>query len=267
MRTKPYAGEQVIYKPRRATWRGPGHLSISDHMLLNPMQQKGKLALGTACSGKFYITNKRIIFEGDEISKECIIYLEETKAFRYERGGWLAFGSSLYVTKENSPEEEFTIENAEPNITNNLHYAREAAIHTKAIYCEEHLDYTQAIGLWDKLGKSQETDRVKKLIAKRHEKLLEFDEAANVYKELGMDDEVIRIRKLKSEERALNVDQTVVQGDQITKTEIKDSVLNRSNVGGGSSKMQELKDLAEMKKEGLISDKEYEKMKQEIIGK
>jgi hypothetical protein len=30
--------------------------------------------------------------------------------------------------------------------------------------------------------------------------------------------------------------------------------------------MQELKDLTEMKKEGLISNEEYEKMKQEIIG-
>ncbi len=43
-------------------------------------------------------------------------------------------------------------------------------------------------------------------------------------------------------------------------------MINRSNVGGGSSKMQELKDLTAMKKDGLISDKEYEKMKQEIIG-
>jgi hypothetical protein len=30
--------------------------------------------------------------------------------------------------------------------------------------------------------------------------------------------------------------------------------------------MQELKELGAMKKEGLISDEEYEKMKQEIIG-
>ena len=63
---------------------------------------------------------------------------------------------------------------------------------------------------------------------------------------------------------SVKVAQKVVHGDNVT--EIKDSVLNRSNVGGGSSKMQELKDLAEMKKEGLISDEEYEKMKQEIIG-
>jgi len=99
--------------------------------------------------------------------------------------------------------------------------------------------------------------------AKKHEKLLEFKEAATIYKELGMDDEVIRIR-----EAARNkVEQTVVQGDQITKTEIKDSVLNRSNVGGGSSKMQELKDLTEMKKEGLIDDAEFKQMKKEILGK
>ena len=65
---------------------------------------------------------------------------------------------------------------------------------------------------------------------------------------------------------SVNVAQKVVHGDEVTKTEIKDSVLNRSNVGGGSSKMKELKDLAEMKKEGLISDEEYEKMKLEIIG-
>ena len=72
--------------------------------------------------------------------------------------------------------------------------------------------------------------------AKQHEKLLEFDEAAEVYKRLEMDDDVIRVRKLKAEQGAVKVDQTVVQGDQITKTEIKDSILNRSNVGGGSSK-------------------------------
>ena len=47
-------------------------------------------------------------------------------------------------------------------------------------------------------------------------------------------------RKLKAEQGAVKVAQSVVQGDQITKTEIKDSVVSKSNVGGGSSKMQEL---------------------------
>jgi len=63
-----------------------------------------------------------------------------------------------------------------------------------------------------------------------------------------------------------NIYQHIVQGDQITKTEVKDSVLNRSNIGESNSKMQELEKLAEMKEKGLISDEEYEKMKLEIIG-
>ena len=62
-----------------------------------------------------------------------------------------------------------------------------------------------------------------------------------------------------------NVYQNIIQGDSITKTEVKDSVLNRSNLGG-SSKMEELKELNEMKGKGLISEEDYEKMKREIIG-
>ena len=66
--------------------------------------------------------------------------------------------------------------------------------------------------------------------------------------------------------KRVEVQQKVIHGDNIT--EIKDSVLNRSNVGsGGSSKMQELKDLTEMKKEGLIDDDEFKQMKKEILGK
>jgi hypothetical protein len=133
----------------------------------------------------------------------------------------------------------------------------------------------KALDLYLKFKFSKESNRISKIIkknikqgtikaAKNHERLLEFDEAAKIYKKLGMDDEVIRIR-----EAARNkVEQTVVHGDQVTKTEIKDSVLNRSNIGsGGSSKMQELKDLTEMKKEGLIDDDEFKQMKKEILGK
>ena len=47
----------------------------------------------------------------------------------------------------------------------------------------------------------------------------------------------------------------------------KDSVINNSNVGAGSSKMQELKDLTEMKEKGLIDDDEFKQMKKEILGK
>ena len=47
----------------------------------------------------------------------------------------------------------------------------------------------------------------------------------------------------------------------------KGSAINNSNVGAGSSKMQELKDLTEMKEKGLIDDDEFKQMKKEILGK
>jgi hypothetical protein len=65
---------------------------------------------------------------------------------------------------------------------------------------------------------------------------------------------------------AAKISQKIVHGDEVTKTEIKDSVLNRSTVGGGgSSKMQELKELKEMFDSDFISEEEMEKMKKEIL--
>ena len=98
--------------------------------------------------------------------------------------------------------------------------------------------------------------------AYEYEKILDFEKAAEIYNFYERTDELIKVRN-----KARNkVEQTVVKGDQITKTEIKDSVLNRSNVGSSSSKIQELKDLAEMKGKGLINNEDFEKMKKEIIG-
>ena len=86
--------------------------------------------------------------------------------------------------------------------------------------------------------------------------------------------EIARRRQLKRDERnrekqrVVKVNQTVVQGDQISKTEIKDSVLNRSNVGsGGKSKAEELREAKALLDEGLINEDDYEKMKKEILGK
>ena len=93
----------------------------------------------------------------------------------------------------------------------------------------------------------------------------DYDSAINIWERLEEIEEAARIRTLKAEQGSVKVAQKVVQGDEISKTEIKDSVLNRSSVGGSSSKMQELKDLTEMKEKGLISDEEFEKMKKEII--
>ncbi len=94
--------------------------------------------------------------------------------------------------------------------------------------------------------------------AKEHEELLEFEKAAKIYKNYGMKEDVIRVRKLKNKGRK------VVHGDTI----IKDSVLNRSNVGsGGKSKAEEIKEIKELHDEGTIDDDEFKQMKKEILGK
>jgi HEAT repeat protein len=94
-----------------------------------------------------------------------------------------------------------------------------------------------------------------------------LDDAEEWYTSAGILDKAAEMRKKKADMGAAKVSQKIVQGDEITKTEIKDSVLNRSNIGGGSSKMQDLKDLTEMKKEGIIDDDEFKQMKKEILGR
>ena len=103
-------------------------------------------------------------------------------------------------------------------------------------------------------------------VGAEYERLELYDDAEEWYTSHGMLEEAAAARRKKAEMGAAKVSQKVVHGDEITKTEIKDSVVSKSNVGGGSSKMQELKELTEMKKEGLITDEEFEKMKRNIIG-
>jgi len=95
-----------------------------------------------------------------------------------------------------------------------------------------------------------------KINAKEREDALDFETAIKLWEEAGEAKEAARVRKIVTEQK--RIDQTVVQGDQVTKTEIKDSVLNRSNVGGGSNdKIAKLEKIAEMKDKGIIDDDEF----------
>jgi protein-disulfide isomerase-like protein with CxxC motif len=59
-----------------------------------------------------------------------------------------------------------------------------------------------------------------------------------------------------------------IQGDNITKTEIKDSVLNRSNIGSnGKSKAEQVQNIKNLLDSGAIDDAEFRQMKKEILGK
>ena len=128
------------------------------------------------------------------------------------------------------------------------------------------LDYNKAIKAYKDAELPDEVIRVTRLMGDDKVKHLDYDKAIEIYESIGDKEAAKNARKLKAEQGAVKVTQKVVHGDEVTKTEIKDSVLNRSNVGGGSSKMQELEKLAEMKEKGLIDDDDYEKMKREIIG-
>jgi len=106
---------------------------------------------------------------------------------------------------------------------------------------------------------------VKAKIAKELERLLRYEEAIEAWEELKNHDEAARVRKLKAELGVVKVAQKVVHGDEVT--EIKDSVLNRSNVGGKSSKAEELREAKSLFEEGLIDEDEFKQMKKEILGK
>ena len=101
------------------------------------------------------------------------------------------------------------------------------------------------------------------------EDLLRYKEAIDIWEELGMHKEAKRIRSKMKEERKVKVDQTVVHGDYVDDrdTIVKDSVINRSNVGaGGKSKAEQIKEIKELLDSGAIDKDDYEKMKREIIG-
>jgi len=104
--------------------------------------------------------------------------------------------------------------------------------------------------------------------ARKAEIAMNYKKAVTIWERMGLLNRAAHLRTLMTENSTVKVTQKVVHGDEVTKTEIKDSVLNRSNVGsGGSSKMQELEKLAEMKEKGLIDDDEFKLMKKDILGK
>ena len=127
------------------------------------------------------------------------------------------------------------------------------------------------------------------------EENLDYRKAIDLFDQVGLGSEAKRIRKKMTDEGKVKVDQTVVHGDVVhgdyiddRDTIVKDSVLNRSNVGvGGDGKFTKLKELTEMKEKvpdveagstmgkleklierrnvGEVTSEEFEEMKKEIL--
>ncbi len=119
--------------------------------------------------------------------------------------------------------------------------------------------------------KQLRNEREQKRIAMRHkanerERALDYDSAIDIWEELGQIDQAARVRKLKAD---LAAPKTVIHGDYVDDrdTIVNDSVVNRSNIGSGSSKMQKLEKLNNMREKGAIDDEEFKQMKKEILGK
>ena len=103
--------------------------------------------------------------------------------------------------------------------------------------------------------------------ARKAEIAKNYKKAITIWEKMGLLSRAAHLRTLMTENNTVKVDQTVIHGDQITKTEIKDSVLNRSNVGSRKSKSEELREAKSLFEEGLIDDDEFKQMKKEILGK
>ena len=145
-----------------------------------------------------------------------------------------------------------------------LQYPKDIVILTRTS-----LDSPEVMQMENNLNKDIEIIEQKKADdAQDKEEHLDYDGAIAIYEEIGDKKSAKRVRKLKAEQGTVKVDQTVVHGDYVDDrdTIVKDSVINRSNVGGGKSKTEEIKELKELLDSGAIDKDDYEKMKREIIG-
>jgi len=190
-------------------------------------------------AGSFYLTNQRIIFEGTNNARNQIVDLKDidssifTDTSKKEKKVIGEGETHLFVTEEDGSEHRFALVVPEEarEVQKQLIEFNQEIVKQKAKDCEAVLDYQKAIKLWEKIGKPQEAKRIREMVMKGQ-------------------------------------GQTVVQGDYVDDrdTIVRDSVVNKSKIGGASSKLQELKDLKELLDSGAINDKDYEQMKNEIMG-
>ena len=132
------------------------------------------------------------------------------------------------------------------------------------------LELTHIHHEWDAEGWEEIPILIYKKGALAAEKNLDYHEAIRFYELALMNDEARHIRERMKEGEKVKVDQTVVHGDYVDDrdTIVKDSVINRSNVGaGGKSKAEEIKEIKELLDSGAIDDDEFKQMKKEILGK
>ncbi len=212
-----------------------------------------ELTGGNFAPGSLLLTEKNLIFKGrrgPDPHVDITIPLENVSPTLRESKMWFTFGLS------STPSLGFIVESVNGDVL--------AHFESRNKYDEWKMAIEKQIPRRKKQQQQQQIDR-----AKERERALDYDSAIRIWEKMGKPKEAARVRKLKAEQGSVKVDQTVVHGDYVDDrdTIVKDSVVSKSSIGGGSSKMQELEKLKEMFDSGFISKKEMEKMKKEILGK
>ena len=104
-----------------------------------------------------------------------------------------------------------------------------------------------------------------------YESQLDYEQALAIYRRFNMTGEVRRINEMKyvNNNQSGVTNTTIIDGDIVNDNDtiVKDSGLNRSSIGGGKSKTEEIKELKELHDTGAIDDDEFKQMKKEILGK
>ena len=238
-------------------------------------------------NGNWYLTNHRLILEttkGDWPSKQregCLLDLEikTIESIKASTGNWRSFGRPKIDIYTNSRKAKNPIR-ISPEVKDLKEwdgyfgklsvggYSDERNSITTS-ECEKMIsekDFETAIACSEQGG--IDSTKYKKMYAEYCEEIMDMNRAIEIYEELKEDDEVVRLRTFIKDESKIKVTQKVVHGDEVTKTEIKDSVVSKSNVGaGGKSKAEEIKEIKELLDSGAIDDDEFKQMKKEILGK
>ena len=111
--------------------------------------------------------------------------------------------------------------------------------------------------------------------ARMYENQLDYDHALSIYRRLNLTDDVRRVNEKKYGSNNQNMtsagvtNTTIIHGNVVNDNDtiVKDSVLNRSSIGGaGNSKAEEIKEIKELLDSGAIDEDEFKQMKKEILG-
>jgi hypothetical protein len=132
------------------------------------------------------------------------------------------------------------------------------------------LESMMRVILGTEISSNSEMDKTLKEIAYEKEKLLDFKGAIEIFEKLKMYEDSKRVRKKMQDWGSVKVDQTVVHGDYVDDrdTFVRDSVVSKLNIGAGGDGddlAAKLQQLAQMHKDGILSDEQFEAAKNKLL--